>query len=177
MLPAAHSCPRLQPQPSGSQNLQLPQGRRNGSCCESPGTGAMLQQGWVPMSFAALGRPGSSRLPNPQNRAKHLSHQKRMFWPYFATTPSTSPRKRQFRLWLLPLASSIPVMQVFCPADKFSWSHLLRGLGEHYKLPRGSAMKHNPKNGDKRGFLWGWRMLCCALGISSCNSHPGSPQS
>lgn len=162
---------RLRPQPPGSQNLQLPPGRRDGSCCERLGTGTKPQEGWVPMSFAALGQPGSSRLPNSRNRAKHLSHQKRMFRPYFATTPSTSPRKRQLRLWLLPPASSIPVMQVFC------WSHLLRGLGEHCKLPWGSAVKHNPKNGDKKRFLWGWRMLCCALALDSCNSHPGSPQS
>lgn len=98
-------------------------------------------------------------MPHAQRAEKHISHRKRMFWPNSATTPSTSPRKRQVRLCLPPPPTHTQPPQHPHGAGFLPHTPLQRGRtpgrSQRRKHPHlwGSAMEYGHRNSDKTHFL------------------------
>lgn len=98
-------------------------------------------------------------MPHAQRAEKHISHRKRMFWPNSATTPSTSPRKRQVRL-CLPPPPTPHTTTAASPRRRFSAPHTASAGSDpgEFSAPQtpplwGSAMEYGHRNSDKMRFL------------------------
>lgn len=109
----------------------------------------MLQEGWLPVSFAAMGWRGNHACLTVRAEQNMLLIRKECFGLILQQSPACPLGKGSSGSSCFLVAPSILTIQVFCLAGKFSIVDLRGVLGQCCKPWGGSVVKYNPQSSDK----------------------------